>query len=488
MKKIVTLLMIGCVWAQAGHASLSVEQTNDCTQLMSKFGFGVSPDAYQRFCTQNNLSALKAELKRQASQPPALPSNLRGLPKTDYYAREYNKRMNWPRGNDQPPHVAYARQVSFVETAHRIHANATADNQFAERMAHFWSNHFSVSRAKNSAVRLLIGAMEREAIRANMYGNFADMLIAVSQHPAMLDYLENTDSVGEMSVIGMDSTKRGINENLAREILELHTLGVNGGYSQRDVQELAKVISGWTWDGERGGFVVNAEGHEPGAKTVLGKTYFATSPTDAPTIRKEGEAVLRALAMHPSTAKFLAEKMARHFVQDNPTPSMINQLAGAYLGSGGNLVAMYGALLDLPEVNSGTFQKYPMPYDVLVGMMRMYGTGVRGNLNDMNTGIKMRNAMQRMSEYMLWNWATPDGWPDTMDYWRTPQQMIRIIESCNFLIHEDIGSNLAPEKVLERNFGAEAAEPYIAMMQGQPNKTLKEKRSTLCAVQLMRNR
>lgn len=488
IKILSALLLWLCLAAPSVYASLSIEQTNHCTQLMGKFGFGISPDTYDRYCTKNNLSHLRSALKAYASQAPALPANLRTLPHTETYAREYDKRKEWPRGNGQPPHIAYAREVSFVEMAHRIHANATAENQFAERMTHFWSNHFSVSRAKNSATRLFVGAMEREAIRANLYGNFGDMLIAVVQHPAMLEYLENTASVGERSIIGKANEKRGINENLAREIMELHTLGVNGGYSQADVSELAKVISGWTWDGAHGGFYVDQDGHEPGEKTIIGHTYFSSNPTDAFAIRSEGEAVLRALALHPSTAKFLAEKMVRHFIQDEPTSSMIQQLAGAYLGSGGNLIAMYGALLDLPEVAKGEFRKYPMPYDVLIGMMRMYSAGVRGDLDNINTGIQMRNAQQRMSEYLLWNWATPDGWPDTVDYWRTPQQMMRIIESCNFLIHQNIASDVAPETVLLRNFGAHAAAPYIALMQSQPTKTLKEKRSTLCAVQLMRNR
>src|SRR5439155_635488 len=165
------------------------------------------------------------------------------------------------------------------------------------------------------------GSFEREAIRPYVLGRFGDMLKAVEQHPAMLFFLDNQQSLGPDSRAGKNRN-RGLNENLAREILELHTLGVGGGYSQEDVTSLANIITGWTYAGRLGqlgapgSFVFNANAHQPGAQRVMGKIY------DAPGVA-QGEAVLADIARHPSTAKFIATKFARHFVADDPPPALV---------------------------------------------------------------------------------------------------------------------------------------------------------------------
>ncbi len=194
----------------------------------------------------------------------------------------------------------------------------------------------------------LAGAFEREAIRPHVLGNFTDLLLAVEQHPAMLLYLDNYLSVGPGSRLARMAARRqterkiGINENLAREILELHTLGVNGGYTQQDVTTFAQVLTGWSiggnfgrlQDGEPGQFTFREALHEPGAKTVLGKRYSEDGES-------EGKAVLRDVAAKPATATFIATKLARHFIADEPPPAAVEKLAKSFTKSHGDLPTVY---------------------------------------------------------------------------------------------------------------------------------------------------
>ncbi len=219
-----------------------------------------------------------------------------------------------PRPNAGP---AVPQQLYLGDAKARIHAALAADLGFTERLVWFWSNHFCVS-ADKGGVRPICGAFEREAIRAHVLGRFGDMLQAVESHPAMLIYLDNARSIGPESIAGRRQ-KRGLNENLAREILELHTLGVRSVYTQDDVTRFANVITGWTVIGFRqdparaGEFVFNPNMHQPGAQTVIGRSYPDTGV-------EQGRAVLAALARHPATARHVASKLARHFVADDPPP------------------------------------------------------------------------------------------------------------------------------------------------------------------------
>ena len=208
----------------------------------------------------------------------------------------------------------------------------------------FWSNHFCV----NTDDTVMAGAYEREAIRPHVLGRFVDMLLAAEGHPAMLLYLDNTLSMGPNSVAGINRT-RGLNENLAREILELHTLGVRTGYTQEDVTSFAKVITGWTilptdTNPEHGGeFVFHHRLHEPGPQTVIGKAYRDTGV-------EQGRAVLADLARHPATAKHIATKLARHFVADDPPPALVATLEQRFNETDGDLKEVSKALVTAPEV------------------------------------------------------------------------------------------------------------------------------------------
>src|SRR5260221_9711336 len=234
----------------------------------------------------------------------------------------------------------------------------------------FWSNHFCVSADKGN-VRQICGAYEREVIRANVLGRFSDMLLAAESHPAMLIYLDNARSIGPDSIAGLRQ-KRGLNENLAREILELHTLGVRTVYTQEDVTRFANVITGWTFvpfrqDPVRGGeFEFNPRMHQPGAQTVIGRSY-----PDAG--MQQGRDVLAALARHPATAKHVAAKLARHFVADEPPPALVERLAKRFLATQGDLKEVTKALVAAPEAWEAPRAKLKRPGEWVVGMLRAAG-------------------------------------------------------------------------------------------------------------------
>src|SRR5438105_3524835 len=252
----------------------------------------------------------------------------------------------------------------------RLQRAVIADCGFTERLVVFWSNHFCISANKGGPARMWAGSFEREAIRPHVLGRFADMLKAVEQHPAMLFFLDNQQSLGPDSRAGRNRN-RGLNENLAREIMELHTLGVGGGYTQADVTSLANVITGWTYAGRLGQlgapgtFVFNANAHQPGAQRVMGKIYDANGVA-------QGEAVLADIARHPSTAKFIATKFARHFVADDPPPALVARLKDVFVTSDGDLRLLANALVDADEAWTAPLTKMRSPYEYLVATGRIF--------------------------------------------------------------------------------------------------------------------
>jgi uncharacterized protein (DUF1800 family) len=258
----------------------------------------------------------------------------------------------------------------------RAQSAASTTRPFAERLVHFWSNHFAVS-ADKGAIFGLAGTLENEAVRPHVNGRFIDLLTAVEQHPAMIAFLDNQFSVGADSpaarLAARRQTKRrfGINENLAREILELHTLGVDGGYTQSDVTSFAQIITGWSIGGGRGRLAGGQTGrfyfrddlHEPGPKTFLGKNYRDDG-------QAQGEAVLADLARHPKTAHFIATKLVRHFIADDPPQAAVQRLAHAYLKSGGDLPQVYAALIEAPEAWEPELRKFKTPEDFVFSTLR----------------------------------------------------------------------------------------------------------------------
>ena len=295
------------------------------------------------------------------------------------------------------------RDIVRAEASARFAAAFGAELGFAERLVWFWSNHFCVSADK---VPSFAGSYEREAIRSNVLGRFAYMLVAAESHPGMLFYLDQATSIGPNSVAGINRT-RGLNENLAREILELHTLGVRTGYSQDDIIAFAKVLTGWSFTAagipQHGGeFVFIPRMHEPGAQTVLGKSY------PQPDIQ-QGRAVLADLARHPATAKHIAYKLARHFVADEPPPALVERLATTFRSSDGDLKELARVLVTSQESWDTRRGKLKSPTEWIVASLRAGGA--------QEPRIERLLQAHALLGQPLWRPPAPKGFSDEAGAW-----------------------------------------------------------------------
>ena len=304
------------------------------------------------------------------------------------------------------PGPGIPQQIYLEEAKARFDSALNAEIGLVDRLTWFWSNHFCVSADKGQ-VRPLCGAYEREAIRANVLGKFSDMLLAVESHPAMLLYLDNAGSIGPNSIAGQRRGK-GINENLAREIMELHSLGVQSGYSQEDVTNFAKVITGWTFsplrqDPQHGGeFFFNERMHEPGAQSVLGRNYGEGG-------YEQGRAVLLMLAHHPATAKHISTKIVRHFIADDAPPALVDRLTKRFLDTGGDLKEVTKTLISAPESWDSPRSKLKRPGEWIVSSMRASGMMIP----DVRRVINTLNLLGEP----LWRPAAPKGFSDESADW-----------------------------------------------------------------------
>jgi uncharacterized protein (DUF1800 family) len=343
------------------------------------------------------------------------------------------------------------RPIYVAEATARFHQSVTTDRPFLERLTHFWTNHFSVSIDKNLVLGLA-GGLEREAIRPNVLGQFSDMLLAVERHPAMLLYLDNHLSVGPQSRAASvlqrrkGGQQRGINENLARETLELHTLGVGGGYSQADVTTFAEVITGWSIGGDGygrfgggppGQFIFRPELHEPGAKVVLGKRYPDTG-------YEQGVAVLRDLAAKPATAHFIATKLARHFISDDPPPRAVERIANAFSSSNGHLPTVYRAMIESPEAWNQPLAKYKTPNDYIVSTFRGLQLPAEG-------GRASLAAFEVMGQ-RTYSPGSPAGWPDRSADWDGASALMKRIEWAD-AVGQRVGSRLDAKELAPQLLG-----------------------------------
>ena len=343
----------------------------------------------------------------------------------------------------------------------RVQSAAATDRPFAERLVHFWSNHFAVS-ADKGVVYGLAGTLENEAIRAHVNGRFLDLLTAVEQHPAMIAFLDNQYSVGQDSEAAQKARRAaarrfaaatpkrqfGINENLAREILELHTLGVNGGYSQADVTSFAQIITGWSIGGGNGRLAGGAPGqfyfrdnlHEPGAKTFLGTTYRQTG-------QAQGEAVLADLSRHPATARFIATKLVRHFIADEPPAAAVERVAAAFLKSGGDLPRVYAALIDAPEAWQSEARKFKTPQEFVFSSLRALHVSPQ-KPQEVIRSFELLGQRQYAP-------GSPAGWPDNAKSWDGSDALMhRVLWATRFADTFDRGAD--PIELAASSLGAYA--------------------------------
>ena len=334
---------------------------------------------------------------------------------------------------DRPANIGH--QLVQNEAKARLEAALAAKIGFVDRLVWFWSNHFCVSTDKSTSMS---GAYEREAIRPHALGRFVDMLTAVESHPAMLYYLDNAGSMGPNSVAGINRN-RGINENFAREILELHTLGVRTGYTQDDVIRFANTLTGWTFIGtgvpEHGGeFVFFDRLHEPGEQIVLGKRYPDTGFA-------QGRAVLADLARHPATARHIAEKFARHFVTDDPPPQLINRLKISFSDSDGDLKQLARTLILAEESWTPARTKLKRPGEWHIAALRL--TGSRGSAPRFMAG-------QTLLGEPWWRPPAPNGFSDYSAAWIDGLAQ-RVDIASNFAAR--VGDRLDPKTLVDEGLG-----------------------------------
>jgi uncharacterized protein (DUF1800 family) len=411
---------------------------------LHRFGFGPRGGSIDEIAPDPR-GALIAELDRPGAGQitnPDLPTSGAANRAVFEYNAERNanqKRPSRDTAMEAAPAQAEAmplpRQIFRKEARARIDAALDAEIGFVERLVWFWSNHFCVNAEKT----VMAGAYEREAIRPYVLGRFSDMLLAAEGHPAMLLYLDNAQSIGPNSIAGVNRDK-GLNENLAREILELHTLGVRTVYTQDDVTNFAKVLTGWTIrqtvsDPDHGGeFLYIKRAHEPGPETVIGKEY-----DDGGTA--QGRAVLADLARHPATAKHIATKLARHFVADDPPPPLVDRLTQCFLDTDGDLKEVTKVLVAAPEAWSPEQAKIKRPGEWIVAALR--ATGEKGEIGRI---IQAGNLLGEP----LWRPPAPKGFSDENAAWL--DGLAQRLDMANAFAHRE-GLAIEPKAIMETALG-----------------------------------
>ncbi len=337
------------------------------------------------------------------------------------------------------------REIQGRELSTMLSARITSETPYVERLVAFWSNHLCVSVVASRQVAALAGHYERTAIRPHVLGNFTDMVMASAKHPAMLFYLDNVQSIGPGSGAARRSRRggraRGLNENYARELMELHTVGVEAGYTQQDVEQLARVLTGWTTTGagpgsrrdEPLGFIFRPFVHEPGTKTVLGKRYRAAGI-------HEGEQAIRDLCAHPSTASFVAGKLVQHFVADAPPRRAVEEIAGVFRDTGGDLAAVSLALIDLEEAWSPDSKKFRTPQDWLVAVFRAFRA---------QEAPEPMAPLLRQLRHAPWAPSAPKGYGDTQREWADPDSLMNRAELARSLARRWARRGLEATRLLE---------------------------------------
>jgi uncharacterized protein (DUF1800 family) len=376
---------------------------NVSAQALIRFGLGAGPNDQ---VSSDPRGALKAQL--QGPDPGETSGAFAGLPTglqaedalhADEKARHALLQQGLPlKGNFKPA------GLDKLDVAAQMGWAVTTPASFRERLVWFWYNHFTVSKFQGET-GYLIGPMIREAIRPHVNGNFTDMVLAVERHPAMLQYLMNAQSIGPDSPLGL-KTGKGLNENLGRECMELHTVGLAAGYSQTDVTNMAKILTGWSVAGTAGGgdatgFKYRPIVHEPGPQTVMGQTFDGGE--------RAGIDALTYLSRYPTTYQLLAAKLVTHFVADDPPPDAVAQIANVLRETGGDLGAASAALVDLPDAWS-PLTKLKTPFDYVLSAVR--AAPPQATDRPINYPVIMNQLGQP-----LWGAPLPNGWSDQAAVW-----------------------------------------------------------------------
>ena len=428
----------------------------DVTIALDRFGLGARPDEPP---PANPKRSVLDQIERFEPKPAAFATARNSPEIAAQYAAELQQLLGGDKAGNIEARKALREQLQALyraEVEARGLAALETNTPFMERLVHFWSNHFAVS-ANKPQVTALAGAFEREAIRPYVLGRFKDMLLAVEHHPAMLFFLDQVRSIGPNSLAAQraaagDARRQlGINENLAREIMELHTLGARSGYGQSDVTEFALALTGWSTgrigeavpNHEPGVFVFRPALHEPGSRRIMGKTY--SQPGEG-----QAEAVLQDLAAHPATANHIATKLARHFVADTLPQPVIERLSTTFSETGGDLPSVYRILVDLPEAWTSQPAKFKTPWEWMISALRGMG---RHDLDGLNLAPLLNQLGQP-----VWRPGSPAGYDDTAASWAAPDALVRRVEVAE-RIAATAPSDVDPRALARRLFPGSLSEP-----------------------------
>ncbi len=433
---------------------------------VTRFGLGAMPGELEA-AKADPRGFLKSQIRREGADQPAgpLPSGYERLTEFREYQRERQEERQMLARNPEKAQQAIAGGIKKVadgvqeEFLARAQLAMTTQAAFRERWTAFWGDHFTVSAVKGASANQS-GPFEREAIRPHVFGRFEDMLIASSTHPGMLLYLDQAQSIGPNSQQANQAKLRpalyrnaaarppaGLNENLAREIMELHSVGLGAHYSQADVTEFARAMTGLSIGAQRDGSYANRvvfrdPAHEPGARSVMGKRYTDNG-------KQQPVAIMRDLAANPATANHIAVKLARHFVADDPPKALVEHLQKTFIDTKGDLGMVAVALIDSPEAWVPQADKFKTPYDFVISSYRAGGQPPR---NPMQLMPALNQLGQR-----AFSAPSPKGWPDDAATWAAPDQIVkRLAWSQNYAAQN---GNLEPMKVAQAALGARQTPP-----------------------------
>jgi len=391
------------------------------TTAAIRFGYGLSPNISAPASVAHMLATLAGADKTATRYP------IKSFAIRLQQEREMGKLRKKRRKGGAAAEAAYKTAIKTASAEKLRELRVTmirpmiAQDGFRERLVRFWADHFSVS-ARGKGLRFVTASYIEDAIRPNMTGKFSDLLRAAATHPVMLTYLDQSQSIGPNSVIGKKKHK-GLNENLAREILELHTLGVDGAYTQADVRQFAELLTG-LGASFRDGFRFRPRAAEPGAEMVLGRSYGGGEASLSDIYQ-----ALDDIAIHPDTAHNIARKLVVHFVTDTPPEALVRDLTEVFLATEGDLMAVYKGLLNHPSAWDNFGQKAKQPFDYLTSAMRALALepAVIEGLSSRETRLYLAGPMEVMGQPYQ-RPGGPNGWPEAMGDWITPQGLAARIE------------------------------------------------------------
>ena len=457
---------------------MSIDRDLAASIAVTRFGLGAKPGELAA-ARGDPAGYLKAQINPAGADQPegAFTSGAQRIADLRQFQKLRREARKDGDAQSDPVKLAAAmiKDDTGAEFLARMRLGANTDAGFRERWALFWFNHFTVSAVKLQTA-VVVGPFEREAIRPLVFGRFEDLLVASTAHPAMLLYLDQAQSVGPGSLIadlgreGMPGLKAlsGLNENLAREIMELHTLGVGSGYSQADVTEFARALTGWSIvgpnehragigvSGKPGEFVFRRAFHEPGVRRILGRSYAEAGVEQA-------HSVLKDLARHPATARHLAVKLARHFVADDPPPALVARLERSFNDSGGRLDVVAAALIDAPEAWAEPQRKFKTPYEFVVSGYRAADLAP--------TELKHVAPVLTAMGQKPFSAPSPKGWAEEAADWAAPDAVVKRMSWSEAFAQATAPVTGQPMELAQNALGARlspAAATAIARAESRP--------------------